>query len=96
MTSAQIGGCRCTRQGVDVEQLLWRLLADLKQHFNLARNIPSEAARLSWELPGFLELAARKGLVIIIIDGLHRLQDKNGETSVRRGKVHKFVGDMRK
>ncbi|CAM9102993.1 unnamed protein product, partial [Hapterophycus canaliculatus] len=68
----------CTRHGVDVNQLLWRLLADVKQRFDLARNVPDEAERLSWELPRFLDLAARKGRVIIVIDGLHRLQDKNG------------------
>ncbi|CAM9111400.1 unnamed protein product, partial [Laminaria digitata] len=68
----------CTRHGVDVDQLLWRLLADVKQRFDLARNVPNEAERLSWELPRFLDLAARKGRLVIVIDGLHRLQDKNG------------------
>ncbi|CAM9179945.1 unnamed protein product [Ectocarpus fasciculatus] len=68
----------CTRHGVDVDQLLWRLLADVKQRFDLARNVPNEAERLSWELPRFLDLAAREGRVIIVVDGLHRLQDKNG------------------
>lgn len=70
---------RCTRHGVDVDQLLWRLLADVKQRFDLARNVPNEAERLSWELPRFLDLAARKGRVIIVVDGLHRLQDKSGK-----------------
>ena len=64
---------------MDVDQLLWRLLADVKQRFDLARNVPNEAERLSWELPRFLDLAARKGRVIIVIDGLHRLQDKSGK-----------------
>ena len=72
---------RCTRRGVDVDQLLWRLLEDLKQRFDLARNVPNDADRLSWELPRFLELAGRKGRVIIAIDGLHRVQDKNGDYS---------------
>jgi len=70
---------RCTRHGVDVDQLLWRLLADVKQRFDLARNVPNEAERLSWELPRFLDLAARKGRLLIVIDGLHRLQDKSGK-----------------
>ncbi|CBJ30460.1 conserved unknown protein [Ectocarpus siliculosus] len=68
----------CTRHGVEVDQLLWRLLADVKQRFDLVRNVPNEAERLSWELPRFLDLAAREGRVIIVVDGLHRLQDKNG------------------
>lgn len=71
---------RCTRHGVDVNQLLWRLLADLKHRFDLSRTVPNEAERLSWELPRFLDLARRKGRVIIVIDGLHRLQDKHGES----------------
>lgn len=59
--------------------MLWRLLGDLKQKFDLGRNVPNEAERLSWELPRFLEMAGRKGRVIIVIDGLHRVQDKNGD-----------------
>lgn len=84
---------RCTRHGVDVDQLLWRLLADVKQRFELARNVPNEAERLSWELPRFLDLAARKGRVIIVIDGLHRLQDKSGKDAPRSPSSVKFVGE---
>ncbi|CAM9952313.1 unnamed protein product, partial [Choristocarpus tenellus] len=71
----------CTRHGVNVDQLLWRLLGELKRHFDLARNVPNEAERLSWELPRFLELAGRKGPVLIIIDGLHRVRNMNGGES---------------
>lgn len=84
---------RCTRHGVDVDQLLWRLLADVKQRFDLARNVPNEAERLSWELPRFLDLAARKGRVILVIDGLHRLQDKSGEEESRARRAYFSVGD---
>lgn len=66
--------------------MLWRLLADVKQRFDLARNVPNEAERLSWELPRFLDLAARKGRLVIVIDGLHRLQDKNGDNKQTRGR----------
>ncbi|CAM9980264.1 unnamed protein product, partial [Discosporangium mesarthrocarpum] len=68
----------CTRHGVNVNQLLWRLLGDIKQHFDLTRKVPHEAERLSWELPRFLELVGRKGHALIVIDGLHRVQDEKG------------------
>lgn len=85
---------RCTRHGVNVDQLLWRLLADVKQRFDLARNVPNEAERLSWELPRFLDLAARKGRLVIVIDGLHRLQDKNGDHQQRTGDTRAVLNRM--
>lgn len=60
--------------------LIRRLISDLKNRFELARDVPKSQERLSWELPRFLELAAKKGRVIIVIDGLNRLvNNDNGE-----------------
>jgi len=63
----------CSRQSMNVNFLIRRLIVDLKNRFELARDIPKSQERLSWELPRFLELAAKKGRVIIVIDGLNRL-----------------------
>lgn len=68
----------CSRQSLNVNSLLRRLISDLKTRFELARQIPKSQERLSWELPRFLELAAKKGKVIIVIDGLHRLRSNDG------------------
>jgi len=70
----------CSRQSMNVNFLIRRLIVDLKNRFELARDIPMSQERLSWELPRFLELAAKKGRVIIVIDGLNRLvNNDNGE-----------------
>lgn len=70
----------CSRQSMNANSLIRRLIVDLKNRFELARDIPKSQERLSWELPRFLELAAKKGRVIIVIDGLNRLvNNDNGE-----------------
>ena len=63
----------CTRQSLNVNSLLRRLMLDLRERFDLVREVPIAQERLSWELPRFLEMAAKRGRLIIIIDGLHRL-----------------------
>ena len=63
----------CTRQSLNVNSLVRRLMVDLKSRFDLSREVPIAQERLSWELPRFLEMAAKRGRLIIVIDGLHRL-----------------------
>lgn len=63
----------CSRQSMNVNFLIRRLIVDLKNRFELARVVPKSQERLSWELPRFLELAAKKGRIIIVIDGVNRL-----------------------
>ena len=63
----------CTRQSLNVNSLLRRLMIDLKERFDLLREVPIAQERLSWELPRFLEMSAKRGRLIIVIDGLHRL-----------------------
>lgn len=64
----------CSRQSLNVNNLIRRLLSGLKTRFELSRDLPKSQERLSWELPRFLDLAAKKGKIIIIIDGAHRLK----------------------
>lgn len=72
----------CTRQSMDVNNLMRRLMIDLKHRFELSRDVSLTQARLSWDLPRFLELAAKKGKIIIVIDGLHRLESHEGENGL--------------
>jgi hypothetical protein len=72
----------CTRQSMDVHNLMRRMMRDLKARFELSRDVPRTQSRLSWDLPRFLELASKKGKVIIVIDGLHRLDSYNGDTNL--------------
>ena len=48
-------------------------MTDLKTRFDLLRDVPLAQDRLAWELPRFLEMASKRGKIIIVIDGLHRL-----------------------
>ena len=68
----------CSRPSLNVNHLLRRLISGLKVRFELARQIPRAQERLSWELPRFLDLASKKGKIVIIIDGIHQLKTNDG------------------
>lgn len=68
----------CSRPSLNVNHLLRRLILGLKVRFELARNIPRAQERLSWELPRFLDLASKKGKIVIVIDGIHQLKTNDG------------------
>ena len=59
-------------------------MTDLKNRFDLSRDVPLAQDRLAWELPRFLEMASKRGKIIIAIDGLHRLvsSDEGTETAL--------------
>lgn len=52
-------------------------MMDLKSRFELSRELPSNQERLSWELPRFLDAASRRGKIIVVIDGLHRIANND-------------------
>lgn len=58
-------------------------MSEIKEFFELSKEIPTLEERLSWQFPRFLEAASRKGRVIIIVDGLHRLRTNDGEGVLR-------------
>ena len=58
---------------MNVPSLIRRLMHDLKAKFDITRDVPFAQDRLSWELPRFFEMAAKKGKLIVVIDGIHRL-----------------------
>jgi hypothetical protein len=62
---------------LNINSLLRRLMLELKSRFELSREMPSNQERLSWELPRFLDAAARRGKVIVVIDGLHRIANND-------------------
>jgi hypothetical protein len=72
----------CTRHSRDVRKMMKRLLYDLKQRFELSRLVSVDPAHYSWDLPRFLELASKKGRVLLVIDGLHRFEPIEGETNL--------------
>ena len=62
-----------SRSSMDVNSLMRRMIDELKTRFQLNREMPETQDKLSWELPRFFEMAARRGIIIIVIDGLNRL-----------------------
>ena len=54
--------------------LVRRVLAALKSHFRLTQPLPDQPAALSLALPQWLSLAAARGRVILVLDGLDHLQ----------------------
>eukprot|EP00601_Ochromonadales_sp_CCMP2298_P003093 CAMPEP_0173190036 /NCGR_PEP_ID=MMETSP1141-20130122/12128_1 /TAXON_ID=483371 /ORGANISM="non described non described, Strain CCMP2298" /LENGTH=305 /DNA_ID=CAMNT_0014114113 /DNA_START=63 /DNA_END=977 /DNA_ORIENTATION=+ len=68
----------CSRQSMNVHVVIRRLITELKDKFEISRPLPRQQDRYSWELPRFLDLAAKRGRVIIVIDGLNRLVNNEG------------------
>ena len=72
----------CTRQSLVVGELLTRLASELVMHFDLPLVQDFSAEKLAWDLPRLLEAAGAKGSVLLVIDGLHRLRNDQGEINL--------------
>jgi hypothetical protein len=68
-----------SRQSMSVNSFLRRLMNGLKEEFELPRQVTLDEDRLSWDLPLFLDQAAKKGKIIIVIDGLHRMVNEGAD-----------------
>ncbi|KAF1320381.1 hypothetical protein FI667_g12441, partial [Globisporangium splendens] len=73
----------CSRQSCYVSNLLERILREIKEYFELNKEIPDVEERLSWQFPRFLEAASKKSCVILVIDGLQRLRTNDGESILK-------------
>ncbi|OQS04179.1 hypothetical protein THRCLA_03571 [Thraustotheca clavata] len=73
----------CTRQGAFVSKLLERILTELKEYFELPKEVPTLEERLSWQFPRYLDAASRKGRIILIVDGVHRLRTNDGDSILK-------------
>lgn len=73
----------CSRQSCQVSSLLERVLHEMKDYFELTKEVPDVEERLSWQFPKFLEAAAKKGRVILVVDGLQRLRTNDGESILK-------------
>lgn len=62
----------------DWQAMVRRFLAELQAHFSLSEKIPEKPEELPQVLEHWLHMAAAKGRVILIIDGLNQLEDKEG------------------
>lgn len=73
----------CSRPSMQMYAMLRRLMTELAEHFELARPVPEDDDRLSWDFPRFLELAAKKGHVILLLDGMQNLVSGNVESGFK-------------
>ena len=67
-----------TTSSVDWAAMLRRILAELQKHFNLPGEIPDEPEKLRSEFPNWLHMASIKGKVVLILDALNQLEDRQG------------------
>ena len=68
----------CSSESLQLRRMLHRLIAALKDHFNLREmEVPPTEERLRWGLIRFIEAAAKKyqnARMVIVLDGVNRLQ----------------------
>ena len=57
-------------------------MSELVQRFDLPEPRDWSPKTLAWKLPGLLEKAGAKGDVLIVIDGLNRLRNDDGEVNL--------------
>ena len=70
-----VGG---TQQSSDWALMLRRIMNEFKRRFNIDRDIPTEPDKLRSDFANWLHMAAAKGRVILLIDALNQLEDKEG------------------
>jgi tetratricopeptide (TPR) repeat protein len=67
-----------TSESSDWAAMLRRFLGELRRHFDIAQDIPGERDALRSTFAEWLVVAGAKGRVILIIDGLNQLEDRDG------------------
>ncbi|MCB2202900.1 DUF4062 domain-containing protein [bacterium] len=61
----------------DLVSILGRLMAELKERFDLPNEVPETEANLRNDFPNWLYMASTKGNVVLILDGLNQLENSN-------------------
>ena len=65
-------------QSADWTMMLRRIMGELKRHFNFKQYIPDQPDALKVTFANWLNMAAAKGRVILILDALNQLEDRDG------------------
>ncbi len=66
----------------DIENLLWRLLGDLKDWYNIPEGIPQNPAEYAQTLAKWLKQISDQQRCVIILDSLNQQEDKPGVSSL--------------
>lgn len=67
-----------TPTSADWEAMLRRILGEFKRNFNLPDEIPHQPDELRANFLNWLYMAAAKGRVVIVLDALNQLEDRDG------------------
>ena len=67
-----------TPASADWASMLRRIMGELKQRFDIDQEIPEQPDALRSAFPNWLSMAAAKGKVILLLDALNQLEDRDG------------------
>ncbi len=67
-----------TPYSADWAAMLRRLMGEFKRHCNIQQDIPDKPDTLRSAFPNWLHMAAAKGRVVLILDALNQLEDRDG------------------
>jgi tetratricopeptide (TPR) repeat protein len=62
----------------DWAAMLRRFMGELKQHFAIEQEIPEQPDKLRIEFASWLRIAGSKGRIVLLIDALNQLDDRDG------------------
>ncbi len=67
-----------TPYSADWAAMLRRIMGELKRHFDIQQEIPEKPDELRSAFANWLHMAAAKGKVVLILDALNQLEDRDG------------------
>ena len=67
-----------TPYSADWAAMLRRLMGEFKRHFNIQHDIPDKPDALRSVFPNWLHMAAAKGRIVLVLDALNQLEDRDG------------------
>jgi nephrocystin-3 len=67
-----------TPYSADWAAMLRRLMGEFKRHFNIQQDIPDKPDALRSAFPNWLHMAAAKGRIVLVLDALNQLEDRDG------------------
>ena len=67
-----------TPHSADCSAMLRRIMGEFKRRFDIRVEIPEQPDALRADFPNWLQMAAAKGRVVLILDALNQLEDRDG------------------
>ncbi len=67
-----------TPSSADWAAMLWRTLGEFRKRLGLAQEIPHRPDELRSAFPNWLHMAATKGRIVLVLDALNQLEDRDG------------------